>query len=78
MIREQLIPKEMGFTMHVDEYAQRWRFEAFSTSLPSIGFGVRSGRAKRQALEQALDAIWDASGMARPEAAFVGSVAPEL
>ena len=50
----------------MDVNALRWRAHFLREPLPSVGFGVFSGRTRRQALDLILDMVWDKFGGARP------------
>lgn len=65
-----------GVTISLDEPGCRWKATMLDGGmLPSFGFGPRSGRSRREALELCLDEVWSWPGMGtRHSRAFVSEV----
>lgn len=76
-ILKELAPA--GIVISLDEAGCRWKAKDPDVGvLPSYGFGPRSGRTRREALEMCLDEVWAMTSATRPANAYVSDVPPAL
>lgn len=64
---KDLAPSAPGSGLSLDTLALQFRGRAAGTTMPSVSFGPHSGRTRRQALDEILDAMWTAAGLVRPD-----------
>ena len=64
-------------TLSIDVPACRWRARVAGAPLPSVGFGPWSGRDRRSALVETLDALWAHVPGERPATSYIDSIPRE-
>ena len=71
---KRLIPGLPRYALMLDSRACRFRGKANREVLPSIGFGPRTGRSRRRALQLMLDVIWTEAGVPQPEGKTIDAI----
>ena len=71
---QSLIPPDSKCRLDIN--ARRWRANVYDELIASVGFGGRSGRTRREALDENLSSMWVHHGSDRPAHPCVDDIEP--